>query len=331
MIIDFKLANIRSVIMGISIIWIILFHAEFPIPFLSSIIGLGYLGVDVFIFVSAYSLCYSWNANKSLRKFYIRRLVRILPLYYLVMILVWGADTFIFNVNQGPLWQMILMLGFYVPQLEWNCFLWYIPAILLLYIFFPLFYKNINILKKNFVLVLSLIFIANYFIYLYIIGNGYSKLFLLFPLRIVVFICGIMYAQNEDKYISILLLRKRLWLFLLFFIIIFIYIVRKYAIGYIGGTPLTVSSFIIALPGFFLMVYYISRNKIMNIFLGKIGTYTFELYLIHETLFRWSGYIFHDIDLNYIKALLILFSFPIAIVLNKIGRLFNRVLIYRTY
>jgi peptidoglycan/LPS O-acetylase OafA/YrhL len=91
-----KLAYI-DVLRGIAILMVILIHTSLPVSGLSElgiyITRYGQMGVQLFFVASAYTLCYSFVSRLTdehrLRSFFIRRLFRIAPLYYLAMVLYW--------------------------------------------------------------------------------------------------------------------------------------------------------------------------------------------------------------------------------------------------
>ena len=58
----------RSLLMGVAILMVIMYHAfccNLPMGPVSHILRYGYLGVDIFIFLSAIGLCYSFEKNNS--------------------------------------------------------------------------------------------------------------------------------------------------------------------------------------------------------------------------------------------------------------------------
>lgn len=65
---------------------VVLYH----IPF----VGIGNFGVDIFFIISGYIMMLSTAENKSLTAFYLKRAIRIFPLYYLVTILVFLISVF---------------------------------------------------------------------------------------------------------------------------------------------------------------------------------------------------------------------------------------------
>ena len=74
---------------GLSIFLIILYHANsfgFHSPVFMPF-SAGYIGVDIFMFFSAYGCCYSFEKN-DLITFYKRRVKRIYPIYMLFTIVV---------------------------------------------------------------------------------------------------------------------------------------------------------------------------------------------------------------------------------------------------
>lgn len=136
----------RHSLMGFSILWVILFHFclygnLLRFAPLNLLFGKGYLGVDVFFLLSSYGLCHSFTKN-SIPEFYRNRFFRLFPVYPLflfLLLLMYGA-TFTF-----PSWKIFI---FQITGL--SCFMdmdieWYIPALILLYVLFPLIYKSIEI------------------------------------------------------------------------------------------------------------------------------------------------------------------------------------------
>lgn len=55
----------RSALMGVAILWIMFYHSALNLPILNN----GYLGVDIFFFLSAIGLCYSFEKNSDYRFF----------------------------------------------------------------------------------------------------------------------------------------------------------------------------------------------------------------------------------------------------------------------
>jgi exopolysaccharide production protein ExoZ len=79
---------------GIAILGVVGFHtAGFSptnIAFVDSLFGVGKLGVQLFFFISALTMCHMWeqrsDENHRTAKFYIRRFMRIAPLFWLAVV-----------------------------------------------------------------------------------------------------------------------------------------------------------------------------------------------------------------------------------------------------
>lgn len=168
--------EIRFCFMGVAMIMIVLFHVSQTLnsddvvgKILNYVFGEGWLGVDVFFLLSSFGLCYSYN-NNSLLHFYKRRFFRLFPLYPLALIIgILGNNMDISHA----LWTFLCQLtgiALFSPVVD---LLWFLEALVLLYLFFPLFYKLCEFVHSRgiwcFLLVcvftsLSLIFINNYWI-----------------------------------------------------------------------------------------------------------------------------------------------------------------------
>ena len=164
----------RLYLMGVAMVLVVMFHIvqhqEFVTPvskLLSYVFANGWLGVDMFFLLSAYGLCYSYNSN-SLTKFYWNRFVRIIPIYPLAMLIVY--------IEAGTPWKQICfdiiqqISGIAILNETRDVF-WFMEPLILLYIFFPLFYrmcKKVHLMGVLPFLMLcilvhiSLIFISDY-------------------------------------------------------------------------------------------------------------------------------------------------------------------------
>ncbi len=136
----------RSEIMGVAMIFIVLFHVS--LPRLSPFYGLwrmGNIGVDVFLFLSGMGLWYSLTGNASLKRFFSRRYLRIYPTWLLVACLYYVPRFW--QGEHG--WKQIADLAGDV-LINWDFWLhdeltfWYIPAAMMLYLFAPAYVKLVS-------------------------------------------------------------------------------------------------------------------------------------------------------------------------------------------
>ena len=85
--------NTRYYWMGIAIMLIVLCHIQYTCiwngigyKIINFLFRNGDCGVEIFLLISVYGLCYSYCSN-SLKDFYIRRFIRIFPMYILFLII----------------------------------------------------------------------------------------------------------------------------------------------------------------------------------------------------------------------------------------------------
>ena len=135
----------RLLLMAFAIIWITFFHYALygnllRFPVISFFLDKGYLGVDIFFFLSAYGLCYSYKSH-SLKDFYIRRLRRLYPMYlvFLIILLVFFRHHYQLSIGKILLFQISGLSSFTDTDIEW-----FIPALTLVYLLFPLLFKGLK-------------------------------------------------------------------------------------------------------------------------------------------------------------------------------------------
>lgn len=160
---DIDLVNIsrfRGEHMGAAMLMIILFHVALPQsdPFFG-LRRVGNLGVDIFLFLSGIGLWYSWVKTLPLSpspgggseypgsfnfkvfivkwvKFYRRRLVRVYPAWLVI-----ACAYYIPHFHGSTLWDYVDLAGDIL--INWDFWFhdeltfWYIPAIMMLYLFAP--------------------------------------------------------------------------------------------------------------------------------------------------------------------------------------------------
>lgn len=115
---------------------ILVFHLWMPVS--HSVIELylvriGYIGVDIFFFLSAYSL-----ADKEIdyKSFFANRIV-VLYLKFVFFVVLMAAISTTFRFER--IWKNLLFVELF--ERGGGAFLWFLPAILLFYFLYPLFVK----------------------------------------------------------------------------------------------------------------------------------------------------------------------------------------------
>lgn len=142
------LTKYRAELMGICIIWIVLYHSSIQAPesiiprmlwYLFISFGGGY-GVDIFLILSGFGLTYSImkKEESGLRvdwgEYYKKRVKRIIPTYVLV-------GTIYYLILCDSFSQVIYNLSFANFIIDGKRDFWYIFALLICYLVFPIYGK----------------------------------------------------------------------------------------------------------------------------------------------------------------------------------------------
>lgn len=136
----------RKFLMGFAALWILMTHEwqivtnETSFFFVTEnfIKRIGFCGVDIFLLLSGMGLYYSLEKN-PVSRFYYNRLKRVIFPFIIMASIVSQIDhwtnEFYFNIITG--------ISFYKTNIY--LFLWFVPAVITLYLFTPVFY---NFFKK---------------------------------------------------------------------------------------------------------------------------------------------------------------------------------------
>lgn len=202
-----KLLEKRNAIYGACAIWIMLFHTfrriGMPyIPVLTNIVGIGNMAVDVFFFFSG--LCLSLSAEKhdyqreGWREYYKRRLKRVLVPYLIICIpyYLWAA---IFENRGGIVKKVVLFFANLSSASFWlrgTQTTWYVFAILLFYILFPVIYGFVkrNHEGKTFALLLGMGLFAVLSAYIPVLNNS-----VIVWARLPIFTIGVLTGTSPNR------------------------------------------------------------------------------------------------------------------------------------
>lgn len=136
------LSGYRGAVMGIAALWVLLLHCWIPIVPNRAILGTieeivkanGMLGVEIFFFYSGLGLTYAIRRH-SLGSFYAGRIRRVVFPFWTMAAL--------YAVSQG--WNLEKLLktasGVTFVTQDAFAFLWFVPAIFVLYLLFPLYHR----------------------------------------------------------------------------------------------------------------------------------------------------------------------------------------------
>lgn len=319
------ISQYRNSLMGFAILWIIVYHFYLVIqPIDQSVfpVRIGYGGVDIFLLLSGLGLYYSYTVGGvSLKRFYYKRLIRVLPAFWIVVIV---YDIITHNIGVATIFRMST-LGLWLPFVPYSY--WYISAILVFYLFFPLymhFYVKYKEKCLKVVFVLGVILTSLYTIMNH--SDNYRNEVVFFLSRIPIFFIGVSLGRlsMENRRVSIKqMFRLAVGAIIAFVFLYYLFFIQDdYNRFFINNTALDNYPFILIapficlfLPGLFHFSSLIT--KIMS-FLGGISL---ELYLIHlKIIYQFKDHLRADSggESLYFLVLFIIACVLLAYGLNRI-------------
>lgn len=264
----------RKIWMGISIVWIYLYHivlfgqdksgGGLSWTIITYIFDSGYIGVDIFMFLSAYGLCYSFR-NYSLITFYKRRFKRLFPLYLIFLI---TLSIFFYKFDFELLKNWLLQCTGLSVICKFNCELeWFTPSLILIYLSFPFFYNLVAFLYRKCPLLVIYIIVSIIAIISPKLG---SYIYIDFSRRLPIIILGILtFLFITDK-------KEKDLIILFTLMIISSFIIKEILVS----NSLCVPILLLGLNYVKLSKYIVNPFKI-------IGKYTFEIYLAQVIAIRY--------------------------------------------
>ena len=301
----------RQFIYGIAILMIVFYHSDFVIKNNTINIVKAHMdiGVEIFFFLSGVSLYFAYTKNDNTLTFYGHRLIRVLPYYLIFYGIVFTYFNIIKEYNLSQFFLNYTMLDFWINGLGNSP--WFLAAILVFYLIYPLFYK-IYFGKKN-KISLKIVFLSTILLLMLalIIFCPHLRIF---ALRIPIFFIGcfmgkLVYDNKEIKtkhLISIIAVN---------IITLVIYIIFKNTLGVknLFYVPLTFTII-------FVLTFLYKFNSCHLIFLNKVisylGRYTLEIYLTHEKVKENLSKILKLINIDFNNTVYQLVSIIVALLIS---------------
>ena len=264
----------KKVIMSFSALMIIIFHLWINITKPNTNIYLietylryiGYIGVDIFFFLSAYSL--AKNEIDNYLNFIFKRFKKI----YLKFI-IFGVIAFFFN-KWSFLKLLKIIFGIEFLTKGGGSFLWFIPAIMIIYVFLPLYKK----LDNKYKIITPIITIITYLILVITLSINKKITLLIFINRIPIILLGYYFSKlkifeklqkNNLLYYCVALCLTIFGLFFNYYLYFnHFYLSYFQDIFYVLSIPLII--------GVILLLDKIKSNKLFN----YLGSITLEVYAI---------------------------------------------------
>jgi len=308
----------RESMMGISMLSIMLFHQYFISMFPFNIFHyIGYWGVDIFLLLSGIGLVNSLEKNK-IKTYYERRFIRLVPSCILC-----GLTKYLIFVYLGPSVIILkegLNIGIWsIASLD----LWFIHTIIILYIISPLLHWILNKCPYETILIILLLFFINGFTLKPEVGYEWMS-----PKGITSWTLERLPVFTAGMIISIYNLRldKNLIFSALF-------LLSTGCLDYLSKTNYSIyinqayQSFTLLLGMPAILFLCISILDVipnyLKSFLSFLGTYSLELYLVHEFIFWTMKIIFVNTNPWILLASSFTLSCLSAYAIKKCTKLFH--------
>lgn len=289
---QFNLGSIsksRNLLFGIAIILIVLHHLTFKYTegYIAQaymfVRALGGFGVDIFLFLSAIGLFYSYSKDKLTLAFYCRRIYRIFPTYLLVAIPWFIYEDILQKGNWNKFIGHITTLQYWIDGSGY----WYVSAILLIYLFYPILYKFLyyrdESSKISFIKVF--IFYIFFILYLYLLFPTYFSAIGQSISRFPIFLMGMYFAPFVKNAVCFSKTKAYVLCFISFIagILFFGYLALKganYAYSFWGR----LSYVFVAIPIIIFVSYFFGENSNNSLkrFVAFLGSITLEIYLTNQ-------------------------------------------------
>ncbi len=275
--------NYRTELMGIAMIWVILYHLHPQNNLLNKLTSIGYGGVDIFLLVSGFGLVYSYQQSKNVIVFWQKRLIRIFPIYLFFVV------AFLLLHNKLTFLNFIIhssTLGFWFTSSAF--FEWYVPSLVLLYIIAPLFIRLVSFNIYVFAIITALLTILSITLWH---TFHLPRFQILCYSRIPIFMIGIYlgHISKKQNYQGIFNY-KAIWILTAVIGTVILYFCHaNYTETQLWTSALYWLPFIIIIPGLIIACGYLLNYQIkpINILLKYFGKISYELYLTHILVFRW--------------------------------------------
>ena len=296
----------RNAIYGALAIWIILFHINrrlgepVQVPVLSQALTCGNMAVDVFMFFSGCCLFLSMKRKSDIKNFYKRRILRLLPAYFMITVPYWLWRSLI----EVPLphggfhfvrfFADLSSATFWLSGIE---IAWFVDAIFVFYLLFPLIFKVVNQGDGRSILLLLAVYAAN------IIAIEYIPLYDRSSIawtRLPIFIFGTIAGKYVDK-IDLSRLKGSCnflvvggALFILIASLIVFPIGSLFTRGDIKSEYLWLLYAPISMLLLTVLMFAVGKQTVKSVkctkYLEKAGGMSLELYMTHIIILHWVTY-----------------------------------------
>lgn len=247
------------------------------------ILDLGAYGVALYFLLSGYFAYPSVCKSKTLKDYAIKKAIRILPMYYVSLLLTFVVGVILGEYPISIKWLYhVVFLNMFIPSPKWCWwnsvnFFWTMPAFIAWYVISPLIVKWINTARRMAFVTL-------------IVSCG------------VPFLKEVMYSFASEQFVNWNFF-SLLYVFLLGMLAYFVVVERKQKYGILYGLVIALSGlgfgnrsgFFVFGVGFYFLVIITSllplkwRNEKFNYVIKYLSAITYSVYLTHWFVLQFVG------------------------------------------
>ena len=268
--------------MGVAALWIMLFHStiQVPIRIVEIFCRLGYLGVDIFMFISGFSMRHSYDRSVDCKDFYLKRIKRIIPAFIPFAVVWWIYNIFFEYGSFARFVDIVSVSDLFMLIVT---FRWFVPCICLFYLITPFIdrvvNKNDDIYPTVILLIISILMAMPFAI----IGSSVALMMLIrLPEYIVGYFCGGIKTGHSNLVFRFIVI---IMMFALYWFLLYTFSDERLSDTGLYWWP--------AVLGVGSMTILVAKIRIADNLFGFLGKYSLELYLWHyfimlriEALFR---------------------------------------------
>jgi len=313
-----------QILRAIAVIAVVLFHLE------TGFFKLGFLGVDIFFVISGFFMAILIE-NVSAYDFYKKRIQRLLPAYYAVILCVMAVSIFaVLPLENYAILKSALYAFFFIPNIgEWTLdvyfsnkmfrpllHLWSLGVEIQFYLFVPLIYYIEKRLKHS-ILILFFLSLCTCFVLTTISTNA---AFFFMPMRAWEFLMGWLVARNMPLFATLFKTHTQknyAFMACITSIIMMCLSMPLESKSIIYGHPGLIALIICLLTALMIgfgLPHYIEKS-IIGRALTVIGNYSYSIYIVHFPIIVFYYYVpfqgiqFNSAFLPYIVIAICVFTF----------------------
>ncbi|MDH6354949.1 peptidoglycan/LPS O-acetylase OafA/YrhL [Dysgonomonas sp. PH5-45] len=265
----------RLQLLGIAIIWCLLFHSgyHFSIHSFNYLVFYGWAGVDMFLLLSGLGIYFSLRKNSSIKEFYKRRFFRIYPSFVVAIV----VHSIYKSYSLSDTILDMLTINYWIGSP--HIFNWFISGLIAFYLLSPWYYK---LFKRNpgvttvvgVLFSLLLVFITPLYLFFFITR---------IPIFLIGFYIGYLIAEKKETGKPN---KKYVWIMFSAFVFgcISLFLVHKNIFVSIPQTKTLCMVFIIPFLCLFIAKILSVFKNYKYPFLSFVGKYTFPLYLFYDMI-----------------------------------------------